>query len=32
MQLSNGRKAFYIIVSVLIAFLVWFYINNSASV
>ena len=32
MQLSNGRKAFYIIVSILIAFLVWFYLNNTASV
>ena len=32
MQLSNGRRAFYIIVSVLIAFLVWFYVNNTSSV
>lgn len=32
MQLSNGRKAFYIIVSVLIAFLVWFYVNNAVDV
>ncbi|MBE7002915.1 MAG: hypothetical protein E7425_01345 [Ruminococcaceae bacterium] len=28
MQISNGRKAFYIVFSILIAFVVWFYVNN----
>ncbi|MBE7008173.1 MAG: hypothetical protein E7422_03370 [Ruminococcaceae bacterium] len=32
MQLSNGRKAFYITISILISFVFWFYVNNSASV
>ena len=32
MQLSNGRRAFYIVVSIVIAFLLWFYFNNSEAV
>ena len=32
MQMSNGRKAFYITVSVLIAFVFWFYVNNERNV
>ena len=32
MQMSNGRKALYIIISVLIAFVLWFYVNNTSSV
>lgn len=32
MQMSNGRKAMYIVVSVLVAFALWFYVNNSSSV
>lgn len=32
MQLSNGRKAFYITVSILISFVFWFYVNNSETV
>ena len=32
MQMSNGRKALYIVVSVLVAFALWFYVNNSSSV
>ncbi|MBQ9459078.1 MAG: hypothetical protein IJU66_04015 [Oscillospiraceae bacterium] len=32
MQMSNGRKAFYITVSILIAFVLWFYVNNDKEV
>ena len=32
MQLSNGRKAFYITVSILISFAIWFYVNNDSEV
>ena len=31
-MLSNGRKAIYIAASILIAFVLWFYVNNSAMV
>ena len=32
MQISNGRKAFYIIVSVVISFALWFYVNSTSDV
>lgn len=32
MTQSNGRKAFYIIISILLACLFWFYVNNAESV
>ncbi|MBO4915401.1 MAG: hypothetical protein J5449_09370, partial [Oscillospiraceae bacterium] len=32
MQISNGRKAFYITVSILVAFILWFYVNNDSDV
>lgn len=32
MQISNGRKVFYITVSILIAFIFWFYVNSGAAV
>ena len=32
MQMSNARKALYIISSILIAFVVWFYVNSTADV
>ncbi len=32
MQLSNGRKAIYIIVSILIAFALWFWVNSTSNV
>lgn len=32
MQLSNGRKAAYIIISILISFSFWFYVNSTSNV
>ncbi len=32
MELSNGRKAFYIAASVLFSFVIWFYVNNASTV
>ena len=32
MQLSNGRRAVYITISILIAFFLWFYVNNDEEV
>lgn len=32
MQISNGRKAFYITVSIFVAFIIWFYVNNDTDV
>ncbi len=32
MQLSNGRKAIYIIVSIMIAFALWFWVNSTSNV
>ena len=32
MQMSNGRRALYIVISILVAFALWFYVNNSSSV
>jgi len=32
MPMSSGRKAFYITASIIIAFILWFYVNNSADV
>ncbi len=32
MQMSNGRKAFFITASILMSFILWFYVNNSTDV
>ena len=32
MQLNNGRKTLYILVSILISFAIWFYVNNDSEV
>ena len=32
MQMSNGRKTFYITVSILLSFVIWFLVNSSKSV
>ena len=32
MQMSNGRKALYIVISIVMAIAIWFYLNNDSDV